>query len=94
MHSLKLCRQRRNGRARILNLRILKRGQRKPALSLSIPWALADLAFSAISQEDKAALRREGYDLDRIIQQLLDMEGEILEIHDEKEGVTFQMWIK
>jgi hypothetical protein len=80
--------------ARVLYIRIFKHGQRKPALKLNIPWALADLAFSAISEEDKASLRREGYDLDRIIRQLLDMEGEILEVHDEEEGVTFQMWIK
>ncbi len=80
--------------ARILCIRIYKRGQRKPALKLNIPWALADLAFSAISEEDKASLRREGYDLDRIIRQLLDMEGEVLEIHDEENGVTFQIWIK
>jgi tetratricopeptide (TPR) repeat protein len=80
--------------ARILCIRIYKRGQRKPTLKLNIPWALADLAFSAISEEDKASLRREGYDLDRIIRQLLDMEGDVLEIHDEDDGVTFQIWIK
>jgi len=80
--------------ARILYIRILKEGQRKPALKLNIPWALADLAFSAISNEDKARRRREGYDLDRIIRQLLNMEGEVLEIHDEDDGTTFQIWIK
>ena len=80
--------------ARILYIRIYKEGQRKPALKLNIPWALADLAFSAISDEDKTRLRREGYDLDRIIRQLLNMEGEVLEIHDEEDGTTFQIWIK
>jgi len=80
--------------ARILYLRIYKRGQRKPALKLNIPWALADLAFSAISEEDKASLRKEGYDLDKMIRQLLAMGGEVLEIHDEDDGITFQMWIK
>ncbi len=80
--------------ARILYLRIYKEGQRKPALRLNIPWALADLAFSAISQEDKVRLKKEGYDLDRMIRQLLSMKGEVLEIYSEEDGVTFQMWIK
>jgi len=80
--------------ARILYLRIYKRGQRKPALKLNIPWALADLAFSAISEEDRSSLRKEGYDLDKMIRQLLAMGGEVLEIHDEDDGITFQMWIK
>ncbi|MFA9453742.1 MAG: tetratricopeptide repeat protein [Candidatus Aminicenantaceae bacterium] len=80
--------------ARILYFRIYKQGQRKPALKLNIPWALADLAFSAISQEDKVRLRKEGYDLDRMIRQLLSMKGEVLEIYSEEDGVTFQMWIK
>jgi hypothetical protein len=80
--------------ARILYLRIYKEGQSRPALKLNIPWALADLAFSAISDEDKSRLRKEGYDLDRMIRQLLAMKGEVLEIYSAEDGVTFQMWIR
>ena len=61
---------------------------------MNIPWARADLAFSAISDDDKARIRKEGYDLDRMINQLLEMKGEVLEIYDEDEGVTIKIWIK
>ena len=80
--------------ASVLCIRILKDGLRRPTFKLNIPWALADLAFSAISEEDKARIRREGYDIDRIIRQLLNARGEILEIYDKEEGVTIQIWIK
>lgn len=80
--------------ASVLCIRILKDGLKRPTFKLNIPWALADLAFSAISDEDKALIRREGYDIDRIIRQLLNARGEILEIYDKDEGVTIQIWIK
>ncbi len=80
--------------ARIMYIRIYKEGRERPALKLNIPWALADLAFSAISDEDKVRLRRKGYDLDRIVRQLLVLEGEVLEIYDEDDGVIFRIWIR
>ncbi len=80
--------------ARIMCIRIYKEGRSRPALKLNIPWALADLAFSAISVEDKARLRRKGYDLDRIVRQLLELKGEVLEIYDEDDGVIFRIWIR
>ena len=55
---------------------------------------LVDLAFSAISDEDKSRLRRKGYDLDRIVRQLLELKGEVLEIYDEDDGVIFRIWIR
>lgn len=80
--------------AKILYFRVYKTGQKKPTFSLNIPWALADLAFSAIPKEAKVSMREEGYDLDRIIRQLLEYEGEVFTFEDEEEGTIVKMWIK
>jgi len=85
---------REDSRPQMMYIRVNKEGLDKPTFKLNIPWALADLAFSAISEEDKARIRREGYDLDRIVNQLLEMRGEVLEIYDADEGVTIKIWIK
>jgi hypothetical protein len=81
-------------RPQMMYIRVLKEGVDRPTFKLNIPWALADLAFSAISDEDKARIRKEGYDLDRMVNQLLEMRGEVLEIYDDEEGVTIKIWIK
>ncbi len=80
--------------ARIMYIRIYKDGLQRPTLKLNIPWALADLAFAAISKEDKARMYEQGYDLDRIVRQLLEMRGEVLEIYDADDGVSIKIWIK
>lgn len=79
-------------RARTLYIRAYKEGVKEPTFKLNIPWALADLAFSAIPEKEKAVLREEGYDLDKIIQQLLEYKGEILEIYGE--DITIKIWLK
>lgn len=81
-------------RPQMMYIRVLKEGVDRPTFKLNIPWALADLAFSAISEEDKARIRKEGYDLDRMVKQLLEMRGEVLEIYDHDDGVTIKIWIK
>ncbi|NOR14575.1 MAG: tetratricopeptide repeat protein, partial [Candidatus Aminicenantes bacterium] len=85
---------REDSRPRMMYIRVNKEGLDRPTFKLNIPGALADLAFSAISEEDKARIRKEGYDLDRIVNQLLEMRGEVLEIYDADEGVTIKIWIK
>lgn len=79
-------------RARTLYIRAYKEGVEEPTFKLNIPWALADLAFSAIPEKEKAVLREEGYDLDRIIHQLLEYRGEILEIYGEE--ITIKIWLR
>ena len=54
----------------MLRIRIRKAGQREPAFSLNIPFALADLALSAMDEDDKAAIRKKGYDITKIITEL------------------------
>lgn len=77
-----------------LALRILveKRGKKEPEISLSIPWSLADLALQAIPERDKERLRNQGYDIDRIIQDLTRNRGQIIEIRDE--DTIIKIWIE
>lgn len=82
------------GGARALRITVIVEGQREPVFSLNIPWALADLAFQAIPEKDKAALRAEGYDLDRIVRDLTRIKGNIIEIRprDDKTRLI-KIWI-
>lgn len=77
-----------------LALRILveKRGKKEPEISLSIPWSLVDLALQAIPERDKERLRNQGYDIDRIIQDLTKNRGQIIEIRDE--DTVIKIWIE
>lgn len=82
-------------RAKILRIQVMERGMDEPAFKLGIPWALADLALSAIPEKDKAALREEGYDLDKIVDQLIRMRGNIIEIRSkETPARVIKIWIE
>jgi len=76
----------------ILKVRVYTKGVKEPVFSLDIPWALADLALSALSEEDKENLREEGYDLDKIIEKLTRSRGEIIRIVTQNK--TFKIWIE
>jgi hypothetical protein len=78
-------------RARLLKIRAWKDG--KLTLRINIPWALADLAFGSMSEEEKAELRKEGYDLDTITKTLM-AEGGIIEIINPEEGTVIKIWIE
>jgi len=77
-------------KAKILKIRAWKKGEKDPYLKINIPWALADLALGAISEEEKALMREEGYDLDRIVKELTEI-GEIIRIEDE--DTIIKIWI-
>lgn len=77
--------------ARILKIRIYKKGEKRAKFSINIPWALADLALGAISEKEKALMREKGYDIDRIIKELTEFKGNIIEI--EGEETIIKMWI-
>jgi hypothetical protein len=82
------------GRAKALRITVIVEGQREPVFSLNIPWALADLAFQAIPEKDKAALRAEGYDLDKIVRDLTRIKGNIIEIRPEDDKTRLiRIWI-
>jgi len=78
-------------KARILKFRVYVKGKREPEVSVNIPWALADLALSAFSDRDKEMMRKKGYDLDKIINDLTKFKGNIIEI--EGEGRIIKIWI-
>jgi hypothetical protein len=77
-------------RSRILRIQVLEAGKKK--VDINIPWALADLALQAIPDEEKSVMRRKGYDLDRIINELAKMGSSIIEINDE--GSVIRIWIE
>jgi len=78
-------------KAKILKFRVYKKGQKEPDFSLNIPWALADLALSSIPYDLKEELREEGYDLDKIAEELTRVRGNIVEIKGKKS--VFKFWI-
>jgi len=75
-------------------LRILITGEGTSRVDLSIPLALADLALQAISDSDKAMMRRKGYDLDRILRDLARSGGSILEIRGAEDEGIIKIWIE
>ncbi|MBM3295084.1 MAG: HEAT repeat domain-containing protein [Candidatus Aminicenantes bacterium] len=81
-------------RKQMLHFQIVDRRTGKNVFALNIPWILGDLAFSAISADDRASLRAKGYDLDKILKELKSGKGTILEVDDEDSGKTFRIWLK
>lgn len=77
--------------ARMVRVRVWKKGQKSPTLSLNIPWALADLALQAIPDEEKAAIRKKGYDLNKIMAELAKSKESILRI--EENDSIIEIWI-
>lgn len=77
--------------ARLLKIRVWKDGEL--TLKINIPWALADLALRSIEEEEKAALKKEGYDLDTIMKTLAEG-GTIIYIEDKEEGTIIKIWIE
>lgn len=77
-----------------MKIRIYKEGKDIPSVKIDIPWALADLALRAMSDRDKQIMKKEGYDFDRVIKELLEDEGKIFEFHSEESGATIKIWIE
>lgn len=78
--------------ARMLRIRVRAAGRKEPAFSLNIPFALADLALGAMDEDDKAALRKKGYDINRIMTELGKSKESILRIAGE-DGSIIEIWI-
>jgi len=77
-------------KAKLVKIRVWKDGEL--TLKINIPWALADLALGSIEEEEKAALKKEGYDLDTITKTLIEA-GEIIYIENKEEGTIIKIWI-
>jgi hypothetical protein len=78
--------------ARLLRIRVRKEGMKEPAFSLNIPFALADLALSAMDEDDKAAIRKKGYDINKILNELAKSKESILRIAGD-DGTIIEIWI-
>jgi len=78
--------------ARLLRIRVRKAGMKEPAFSLNIPFALADLALSAMDEDDKAAIRKKGYDINKIMNELAKSKESILRIAGD-DGTVIEIWI-
>ena len=76
-------------RTRLLHLQVFEEGQLK--VNLTIPWVLADLALRAVDERSKELLKEKGYDIDRIIKELNEFKGEILEIKSEE--TVIRLWV-
>jgi tetratricopeptide (TPR) repeat protein len=77
-------------RTMLMKFRVISKKTRAETFSLSIPWALADLALANIPEEAKSELRKEGYDLDRIMKEIIEG-GRIIEI--ETKDTIIKIWI-
>lgn len=62
------------------------------SFELSIPWALADLALGAIPSDAKEEMRKEGYNLEKIVRELNEFSGKMIEI--KSEGTLIKIWIE
>jgi hypothetical protein len=75
---------------RLLRIRI--REGRKEVFSVAFPFALADLALNAMSEDNKTALRKKGYDVAKIIDELANSKTSILRIAGD-DGSVIEIWI-
>lgn len=80
-----------NWSGKMLRIRIFDKNNPREKVSLSIPLGLADLALKSLSDEQKRTLQKQGYNLDRILDQLT-AKGMKVDIQDEN-GV-FQLWVE
>jgi len=74
----------------MLKIRVTNKWTKEITFHLNIPWALADLALVNIPDEAKRQLRQEGYDLDRIIKELIEGQR-VIEI--ETKDSILKIWI-
>jgi hypothetical protein len=77
--------------AKLLHIQVYDKKLKKITFSLSIPFMLGKLALEAIPEKEKASLKSEGYDIDRIMKKLLKR-GDILRASSEDS--VFKIWIE
>jgi tetratricopeptide (TPR) repeat protein len=80
-----------NAAGKMLKIRIFDKSDKEGTVSLNIPLALADLALKALDAEEKRKLQKEGYNLDRILEQLT---GKGLKIDIQDGDEVIQIWVE
>ncbi len=81
----------RRATGKLLKIYVAEKGDPKGKIAIAIPLALADIALRSLGAQEKQALRKEGYNVDRLLEQLLD-EGKKIDI--QAEDVTVRIWIE
>ena len=76
---------------KMLKIRVYEKNNKGEKFSLNIPLALADLALQALGAEEKRTLQKEGYNLDKILNQLV-VKGMKIDINDEDSVI--QIWVE
>ncbi len=76
---------------KMLKIRIVDKTDKEGTVSLNIPLALADLALRALDAEEKRKLEKEGYNLNKILDQLT-AKGMKIDIQDEESVI--QIWVE
>lgn len=67
----------------ILKYRVVPKNKKEASVTINVPLDLADLALKALSDETRQALKKEGYDVDKILRRISERKGLILRIDAE-----------
>lgn len=81
-------------RAGWIKVRITEKGASSPKVSVTMPFALAELVFKSLPDEALRELKSEGYDAQNFWQKLRDMgPTEVIDIEGD-EGERIKIWIE
>jgi tetratricopeptide (TPR) repeat protein len=81
------------GEAKWLKVRIFNKRETKPAVSVNLPVALAEMLFKSLPDDAKEKLRSKGYDSDNFWERLKKLgPTQVLDIDGEDERV--QIWLE
>lgn len=76
-----------------LRVRVFKKGETRPAVSVNLPVALAEMLFKALPDEARQELKREGYDADSFWERLRKLgPTQVIDIEGEDEKI--QIWLE
>ncbi|HOE14104.1 MAG: hypothetical protein KA087_01780 [Candidatus Saccharicenans sp.] len=81
-----------SGELRQIKIRIYEKGKKAPTVSVNLPLSLADLALQAMPEEDKNRIKKQGYDLDRLLSDLAKSREKLVRI--EEGGDLIEIWIE
>ncbi|HRD01656.1 MAG TPA: hypothetical protein PLP57_03300 [Candidatus Saccharicenans sp.] len=81
-----------SGGRRLIKIRIYEKGKKTPSVSVNFPLALADLALQAMPEENKNRIKKQGYDLDKLLDDLARSREKLVRI--EEDGNLIEIWIE
>lgn len=75
---------------KLLSIRVFDKHSKSDSFSIKIPFMLARLALDSLSNKDKILLKKEGYDLNKIIETLVKTK-ELLRFESEDTVITIKL---